>query len=113
MTTATTGTTQGEVQMISYGKKLVALAVLGASLLCTPALPAAAQLQPQDGLVDVAVGDVTIAEDVDVAVAAEVAAGACGVAVGPFAVLGEAVDSTDVPATVCENGEGPVTIEQN
>jgi hypothetical protein len=99
--------------MITYSKKLVASAVLGASVLCTPALPAAAQLQPQDGLVDVAVGDVTIAEDVDVAVAAEVAAKACGVAVGPFAVLGEAVDSTDVPATVCETGDGPVTIEQN
>ena len=41
---------------------------------------------------NVAVGNVTIAKDVNVGVAAEVAAVLCGLDVGPIAVLGDAVD---------------------
>ncbi|SFP79683.1 hypothetical protein SAMN05660464_4305 [Geodermatophilus dictyosporus] len=73
-----------------------------------------ASAQPvQDGLVNVNVGDVTILEDVNVALAAQVAANICGVNVGPVAVLGRAVDRSGAARTVCENNGAPVTFEQN
>ena len=72
------------------------------------ASPAAVQPQ-QDGLVNVNVGDVTILEDVRVALAAQV----CGVSVGPVAVLGRAVDRDGETRTVCERDQGPVKISQN
>lgn len=75
--------------------------------------PASGQVAIQDGLVNVAIGDVTIAEDVNVGVAAVVAANVCGVKVGPVAVLGRAVDRSGTTETVCEVPTGPVTIEQN
>ena len=69
--------------------------------------------QVQDGLVNVAIGDITILEDVRVAVAAQVAANVCGVKVGPVAVLGRAVDLSGTTRTVCTTNQGPVTISQN
>ena len=60
----------------------------------------------------VAVGDVTILEDVNVALAADVTALICGVEVGPVAVLGEAVDLTGETRTVCQKNGAPVTIIQ-
>ena len=85
------------------------------AIACSIALAAPAQAQPtiQDGLVNVAVGDVTILEDVNIGVAALVAANVCGVKVGPVAVLGQAVDRSGEVRTVCESDQGPVTIEQN
>lgn len=71
------------------------------------ATPAPAQAQ-QDGLVNVAVGDVTILEDVNVGVAAQVAAQVCGVKVGPVAVLGQAVDRSGATRTVCQSDQGAV-----
>ncbi|MGO4587423.1 hypothetical protein AB4Z15_00745 [Paenarthrobacter sp. 2TAF44] len=73
----------------------------------------------QDGLVNVNVGNVTIARDIDVAAVVGVAANICGVNVGPVAaaVLGEAtaVDASGRGRTICEAaGTGlPVTITQN
>ncbi len=73
-----------------------------------------ASAQPiQDGLVNVAVGDVTILKDVNIGVAAQVAANICGVKVGPVAVLGRAVDRSGATETVCTTDQGPVDIEQN
>lgn len=66
-----------------------------------------------DGLVNVTVGDVTILEDVNVGVAADVTAQICGVEVGPVAVLGEAVDATSTESLVCVDDDGPITITQN
>jgi hypothetical protein len=77
------------------------------------AVPAAAQLNVQDGLVNVNVGDVTIAEDVNVAVAAQLAAQVCGVKVGPVGVLATVVDRTGRTRTICRSEQGPVTISQN
>jgi hypothetical protein len=77
------------------------------------AAPANAAVQNQDGLVNVAVGDVTITDAVDIGVAAQVAAQICGVKVGPVAVLGRAVDRSGESRTVCETDQGPVTLEQN
>jgi hypothetical protein len=70
----------------------------------------AAIAQPQNGLVNVAVGDVAILNNVDIGVAAQVAAQICGVKVGPVAVLGAAADRSGDTRTVCESDQGPVTI---
>jgi hypothetical protein len=75
--------------------------------------PAGAQPVEQDGLVNVAIGDIEILNYANVGVAAQVAANVCGVKVGPVAVLGRAVDRSGETQTVCETDQGPVTIEQN
>jgi hypothetical protein len=77
------------------------------------AMPLAAAQTTQDGLVNVAVGDITITDAVDIGVAAQIAANICGVKVGPVAVLGRAVDRSGQTRTVCETDQGPVTITQN
>jgi hypothetical protein len=84
------------------------------TMLCVTAFggPAEAQVE-QDGLVNVNVGDVTILEDVRVAVAANVVAQICGLKVGPVAVLGQAVDATGTTNTVCTADTAPITIDQN
>jgi hypothetical protein len=94
-----------------------AVALTGSLLLAGGALAGPAVGAPpaprQDGLINVSVGDVTILEDVNVALGAKVAANICGVDVGPVAVLGEAVDRSGRSEVVCENNQGPITIEQN
>lgn len=99
--------------MFVRGRKLAASLFMGATILLTPVSVDAAQTQTQDGLVNVAVGDVTILEDVNVALAAQVAAQICGVKVGPVVVLGRAVDRSGDTRTVCQSDQGPVTIRQN
>jgi len=77
---------------------------------------AAAQIQIGDGLVNVMVGDITILEDVNVAVAAQVVAAICDLKVGPVVVLGRAIDrSVDTENEVCtvDDTETPITILQN
>ena len=91
-------------------RSIVALLVAGALSLGL-AGPAAAQ--EQDGLVNVNVGDVTVLQDVDIGVAAQLAAEICGFKVGPVAVLGVAVDRSGNAETVCETDQGDVTITQN
>jgi hypothetical protein len=98
--------------MASYAKKSIVTLFAGAALATGVATPASAQ-PVQDGLVNVAVGDVTILEDVNVAVAAQVAAAICGVKVGPVAVLGRAVDRSGETENICPSANGPVDIEQN
>ena len=78
----------------------------------TLAAPAQAQVN-QDGLVNVAIGDVTILEDVNTGVAAQVAAALCGIKVGPVAVLGTAVDASGTTDTVCTNNLGDINLVQN
>ena len=78
--------------------------------------PASAQIQIGDGLVNVMVGDVTILEDVNIAVAAKVVAAICDVNVGPVVVLGRAIDrSVDDEEEVCtvDDTNTPITIIQN
>lgn len=74
---------------------------------------AMAQTTVQDGLINVSVGNVEIAKNVDVGVAAQVAANVCGVKVGPVAMLGRAVDRSGTSTTVCTTPQGPVTLSQN
>ena len=87
-------------------------ALLLASALMLVAVPLAAAQTTQDGLVNVAVGDITIEDAVDIGVAAQVAATICGVKVGPVAVLGRAVDRSGQSRTICETDQGPVTISR-
>jgi hypothetical protein len=68
--------------------------------------------QNQDGLVNVAIGDITI-QDINVGVAAGVAANVCNVKVGPIALLARQVDATGVSQTVCTSNSGPVVLSQN
>ena len=73
----------------------------------------------QDGLVNVAVFDITVVDgdiivtlnrvlsdnNVAIGLAAQIAANVCGVKVGPVAVLGTAVDASDGTRTVCGNAQ--------
>lgn len=89
-------------------------ALAGSLFLAGGMAPAnAAPTQVQDGLVNVAVGDVTILQDVNIGVAAQVAANVCGVKVGPVAVLGRAVDKSGTTTLVCDSAQGPVRLIQN
>jgi hypothetical protein len=97
--------------MNAWARKAVIPLFAGAAIVGA-ATPAVAQ-PIQDGLINVAVGDVTIAEDVNIGVAAQVAANVCGVKVGPVAVLGRAVDRSGTTETVCTTDQGPVRLVQN
>lgn len=99
---------------MSYVKKSVTALFVGAVLTAGAAAPAtAANNANQDGLVNVAVGDVNVLNDARIGIAAQVAATICGVKVGPVAVLGTAVDASGATRTVCTTDQGPVTISQN
>ena len=98
--------------MVSTWARKAVVPVFAGAAIVAAATPAAAQPN-QDGLINVAVGDVTIARDVNIGVAAQVAAQVCGVKVGPVAVLGAAVDRSGDTRTVCESDQGPVRLVQN
>ena len=83
------------------------------SLLAVGVAAPTASAQDQDGLVNVAIGDIDILRNADIGVAAQVAAEICGVKVGPVAVLGTAVDRSGDARTVCTTEQGPVRIVQN
>lgn len=95
--------------------KAAAGAVFAGSLLVTAgAAPASAQNNnDQDGLINVFIGEVNVVRNVDIGVAAQVAAQLCGIKVGPVAVLGTAVDRSGDTETVCELQQGDVTLQQN
>ena len=100
-------------------RSLVSLAAASA-LVTGVGLPANAATQ-QNGLVNVAVGNVALLNNVNIGVAANVVAQICGVKVGPVAVLGTAVDRTGTATTVCtanpqtrlgQTISGPVVLSQ-
>jgi len=86
--------------------------VTGAALVVAVAVPASADTNVQDGLVNLAVGRITIT-DINVNVAAQVAAAICGVRVGPVLVLANLVDAGNPDVTVCKVANFPVKILQN
>ncbi len=98
--------------MTRYAWRTIISVFAAAAVVGGVAAPASAAPVRQDGLVNVSVGDITIS-DINVAVAAQIAATVCGVKVGPVAVLGTAVDLTGRSTTVCEIDQGPVIISQN
>jgi hypothetical protein len=99
--------------MNSIAKKAVVTVFASATLLSGATAASAAPNQQQDGLINVAIGDVTILENVDIGVAAQVAASICGVKVGPVAVLGTAVDASGTTSTVCTTDQGPISLRQD
>ena len=61
----------------------------------------------QDGLVNVVVGDITIAEDVNIAAAVGIAAQVCdAVDVTQVAILANQTDNTSRSSTVCRQEDG-------
>jgi hypothetical protein len=97
-------------------KKTAAGAVMGGALLFTGGmgLASAQPLNLQDGLVNLAVGDVAILNDVNVGVAAEVAAAICGINVSDVNLLGTQVEADGGQKTVCTVGkDSPITLSQN
>ena len=97
--------------MVRYKRCFAAFSA--SALLMFGAATPAAMAQNQDGLVNVAIGDISVLNDARIAVAAQVAAQVCGVKVGPVAVLATQVDASGGTRTVCESAQGPVTISQN
>lgn len=94
--------------------KATAGAVFAGSLLLTAGMAPATAAPVQDGLINFAVRDVTIPEDANVIVAAQVGANISGVEVGPMAALGQVVDRSGATRTVCRTDQDqPVTLQQN
>jgi hypothetical protein len=106
-----------EKLMKSMIKKAAASAVFGGALMFTGGLglASAAPVQVQDGLVNLALGDITVLEDVNVGVAAQVTALVCdAVDVGNVTALATAVDAgSEDQEILCESDAGPVTVTQN
>ena len=99
--------------MTSTLKRSAFCLVASTALVTGVAGTASAQPVDQDGLVNVAVGDVTILEDVNIGVAAQVVAQICGLKVGPVAVLGAATDRSGDTSTVCTVDEQDIDLTQN
>jgi hypothetical protein len=99
-------------RMLSRVKKTAATLCVTAMASVAVAAPADAAQQRQDGLVNVAIGDITV-QDVNVGVAAVIAANVCGVQVGPVVLLAQRVDATGVQRTVCTSDAGDVVLTQN
>src|SRR5215218_5392551 len=80
--------------MASYARRTAATLIAGTALAVSIAAPASAQTK-QDGLVNVVIGDVTILEDVNIAVAVDAAVQACdAVDVGNVTLLAQRTDNT-------------------
>ena len=94
-------------------KRMVAAVSASALLAGAAAGPAAAATTTQDGLVNVNVGNVNVARNVNVGVGANVAAQVCGVNVGPVQALASQVDATGTAAAVCTTGGQVVRLVQN
>ena len=106
-------TTREASVMNSLAKKSIATVFAGTVVAVGVASPASAQTK-QDGLVNVVVGDVTILEDVNVGVAASVAATLCDlVDVGAVNVLAVNTDTFSRTSTVCRTEAGKVRLVQN
>jgi hypothetical protein len=89
---------------------LFATALLGVGI----AAPAgAANDSRQNGLVNVSLGDVSVLDNANVGVAANVAAEICGVNVGPVAILAANTAATGTQHTVCQVGDQAVTLTQS
>ena len=76
--------------------------------------PAAAQINTaEDGLVTVQIGNVSILNNLNIGVAADIVAQLCDVSISNIAVLAEQVDRRGGSRTVCQNDDGPIIIRQN
>jgi hypothetical protein len=85
----------------TMGKKVISALMILSLLAFGSATPVLAQ---QDGLVNVEIGDVTILEEVDVAVAANVVANVCAMVVADVLVLAQQVDATGIDFVCTQRG---------
>ena len=88
----------------------MAVLVTAATALCGISAAGAQNNSNQTGLVNVSLGDVNLLNDVNLAVAANVAATVCNVAV-PVSVLAEQVIANNGTFT-CNTSAGPLTVDQ-
>jgi hypothetical protein len=98
--------------MNRHARRSVLALVTGAALVGGTAMSASADNVLNDGLVNLTVGRITIT-DLNVGVAAQVAAAICGVDVGPIAVIGNAVDAGTPGPVLCDVVNQPVKLVQN
>ena len=91
--------------MTSLAKKSIATVFASTVLAVGVASPASAQTK-QDGLVNVVVGDITIAEDVNVAAVVDVVAQVCAVVPVNITALATEVDNSSRTALVCRQEDG-------
>ena len=96
--------------MLSLRKLPLLAAMCAAALAVSIPAATAANNSQQTGLVNVSLGDVNILNNVNLAVAANVAATVCDVNV-PVAVLATQVVA-DTGTTICQTSAGPLTVEQ-
>jgi len=85
-------------------KKRIAMIAMAAVMVL--GIPTAATAQTQDGLVNVMIGDVTILEDVSVAVAANVVANVCALVKANVLVLAQGVDTSGISFPCEQRGSG-------
>ena len=93
-----------------FRRSFVALCLISLLALMGVSSSIAANNSQQSGLVNVSLGDVELLNNVNLAVAANVAATVCGVTV-PVAVLAQQVIAQGGD-TICETDAGPLTVEQ-
>jgi hypothetical protein len=91
---------------------MVALLLAGALALGL-AGPAAASTQIGDGLVNVQIGDISVLDNANIGVAADIVAQVCGVSVSNVAVLAEQVDRSGKSKTVCTTKDGQDVVISN
>jgi hypothetical protein len=98
--------------MTHHVRRTVLSLAAATAVIAATAVPASADNNIQNGLVNVALGRITLT-DINVGVAAQIAAAVCGVDVGPVAVLATAVDVDGVTRTVCNVANMPLTLQQD
>ena len=98
--------------MLTRTRMLLAALAVGAAVALSPIMTdsASAQQQHQRGLVNVAVGDVTVLQNVAIGLAAQAAANICGVTVGNIAILAALAGQNQQPVTVCTIQQGDQTV---
>ena len=90
------------------------IAGLGIGAALAFAAPTTAQAQEQDGLVNIVVGDVTIAENVQISAVVGVVATVCAIIPANITLLATQVDNTSRNRLVCRTEDGDmVRIVQN
>lgn len=75
--------------------------------------PAAASTQLGDGLVNVQIGDISVLDNANIGVAADIVAQVCGISVSNVAVLAEQVDKSGKSRTVCTTKDGQDVVITN
>lgn len=99
--------------MLSIKKTCAALFATGLLGVGLVAPASAANNSRQHGLVNVSLGDVSVLDNANVGIAANVAAAICGVHVGPVAVLATNTARTGAENTVCTIGDQAVRLTQS